>query len=51
MKNILIIGSNGYIGTRLSIELSKTYSVTGIDINDGIDLLSSNCPSSRTLQR
>ena len=42
MKNILIIGSNGYIGTRLSIELSKTYSVTGIDINDGIDLLSSN---------
>lgn len=39
MKSVLIIGSNGYIGTKLSIELSKKYKVTGLDIDEGIEQL------------
>jgi nucleoside-diphosphate-sugar epimerase len=31
MKNVLIIGSSGYIGSRLCQELSKIHSVVGVD--------------------
>jgi nucleoside-diphosphate-sugar epimerase len=36
MKNVLVIGSSGYIGSRLCKELSRTYNVMGVDIVNGI---------------
>lgn len=35
MKNVLIIGSMGYIGTRLMEFLGASYNVTGVDISEG----------------
>jgi nucleoside-diphosphate-sugar epimerase len=49
MKNILIVGGAGYIGTRLSNELSSKYNVTVVDnfwfgdfINDTVTKLNKN---------
>lgn len=32
MKNVLVIGSNGYIGSRLIYDLDKIYNIHGVDI-------------------
>lgn len=36
MKNVLIIGSSGYIGSHLYQELSKVHNVMGVDMVDGL---------------
>ena len=44
MKNILITGHKGFIGSKLKKRLEKNFNIIGIDIKDGNDLLSCNLP-------
>ena len=37
MKNILILGGNGYVGSRLRQVLSKIYNVESVDLSDSTD--------------
>lgn len=47
--NILITGHCGFIGSALYNHLSKTHNVTGIDLKEGIDLLTCGFPKTVNL--
>jgi UDP-glucose 4-epimerase len=38
MKRVLITGARGFVGCHLADELNEGFSVTGVDLTDGIDL-------------